>query len=104
MADLKISPEKAILLLNGRIDDIKTMEENLQAMGYYDILRWCSKTWSVIDAIYRADDRHPEEIRIIGTPACSCSSPGNTQMLLALYHTRLLEYIDEIRREMKTPE
>jgi hypothetical protein len=104
MADLKISPEKAILLLNGRIDSINTMKENLQSMGYYDIIRWCSETWSVIDEIYRAEDRHPEEIRITGTPACSCSSPETTQMLLATYHSRLLEYIDEIRRGMKKPE
>lgn len=100
MSDLKIPPEKAILLLNGRIDAIKTLEAMQQDMGYYDMVRWCSGTWSAIDEIYPAADRHPEEIRLLGTPACSCSTPGDTRRLLEEYHTRLLEYIEEIGGSM----
>jgi hypothetical protein len=39
MTDLKIPPEKAILLLNERIDDIQTMMENQQGFEYYDFYR-----------------------------------------------------------------
>ena len=66
MSNLKISPEKAILLLNERIDDIITMRENQHGFEYYDFIGRCSKIWSVIDEIYGADDTHPEEIRSIG--------------------------------------
>jgi hypothetical protein len=101
MSNLKISPEKAILLINERIDEIKTMREKQDRLGYYDFVGWCSKTWSVIDEIYEADDIHPEEIRSIGLPTCSCNSQKVAQMLLEIYHSRLLDYIDEIQRTMK---
>jgi len=59
----------------------------------------------VIDELYGADDTHPEEIRIIGLPACSCNSKTEVQiMILEFYHSRLLDYIDEIRTSIKTPE
>jgi hypothetical protein len=99
MPSLKIPPEKALLLLNERIDAIATMEAG-HSPGYYDFIGWCSKTWAAIDEIYGADDPRPEEIRIIGLPACSCHSPGQTQMLLEGYRSRLLEYIGEIRAAM----
>ena len=102
MSNLKISPEKAILLLNERIDDIITMRENQHGFEYYDFIGRCSKIWSVIDEIYGADDTHPEEIRSIGLPTCSCSSSGEVQlMLLEVYHSRLLDYINEIQSSMK---
>jgi hypothetical protein len=105
MSHLKISPEKAILLLNERIDDIKTMRENHHGFEYYDFIGRCSKIWSVIDEIYGADDIHPEEIRSIGLPTCSCSSSREVQiMLLEVYLSRLLEYINEIQRSMKISE
>jgi hypothetical protein len=97
MAELKIPPEKAILLIEGRIDAMKKIGLDQQGMGYYDFVGWCSKTWSVIDEIYPADDFHPEEIRSIGLPTCSCHSPNVTQMLFEVYHSCLLGYIDEIR-------
>ena len=74
-------------------------QENL---GYYDFLGWCSKTYAMIDEIYPADDIHAEEIRSIGLPTCSCNSEKVAQMLLEVYHSRLLNYIDEIRWDMKT--
>jgi hypothetical protein len=104
MSKLKIPPENAILLINGRIDDIKTLAGKQDRPGYYDVVGWCSKTWSVIDEIYEANDIHPEEIRSIGLPTCSCNSENMAQMLLEVYHSRLQDYIDEIQGSMKTPE
>jgi hypothetical protein len=105
MIDLKITPEKAILLLNEKAGEIQTIMEKHQGLEYYDFVGLCSKTWSVIDEIYGADDTRPEEIRIIGLPTCSCSSSPEVQiMLLEVYHSRLRGYIDEIRVSMKSPE
>ena len=99
-AILKIPPSRAILLLSARIGAIKTLEENPQGMGYYDIIGWCSKTWAAVDEIFPADDRHPGEIRLIGTPTCSCGSPADARRLLEEYQARLLVYIDEIESGM----
>jgi hypothetical protein len=104
MPDLKIPPEKAILLINGRIDEMQAMIKKADNLGYYDFLGWCSKTWSAIDEIYPADDIHPEEIRNIGLPTCSCNSADTAPMLFEVYHSRLLDYIDEIRKSIATPE
>jgi len=51
MANLKIPPEKVILLIHERIDAIQTIQKNPYGLEYYDFIRWCSKTWSVIDEI-----------------------------------------------------
>jgi len=102
MPNLKIPPQTAILLINERIDDIKTIRENRYGLEYYDFMGWCSRTWSVIDEIYGAGDLHPEEIRIIGLPGCSCNSEREAQMLAEVYRSRLLEYIREIRVFMQT--
>jgi hypothetical protein len=104
MANLKIPPEKAIDLINGRIDEITTMMATRDRPGYYDVVGWCSKTYAAIDEIYAADDFHPEEIRSIGLPTCSCNAENVAPMLLEVYHCRLVDYIDEIQRAMKTPE
>lgn len=104
MSKLKMPPEKAILLMNGRIDAIKTLTGKQGRPGYYELVGWCSKTWSVIDEIYEADDIHPEEIRSIGLPTCSCNPENMAPMLLEVYHSRLLDYIGEIQGSMKAPE
>jgi len=105
MSNLKISPEKSILLLNERIDDIKTMREYQHGFEYHDFIGRCSKIWCVIDEIYGAEDIHPEEIRSIGFPTCSCSSSREVQiMLLEVHHSRLLDYINEIQRSIKISE
>jgi hypothetical protein len=104
MSRLKMSPEKAIFLINGRIDEIKTLAGNQDRPGYYDLVGLCSKTWSAIDEIYEADDIHAEIIRSIGLPAGSCNSKNIAPMLLHVYHSRLREYIDEIQGSKKTPE
>jgi hypothetical protein len=98
MVHLKIPPENAILLLREKADEIKLIIEQQRGLEYYDYVGLCSNLWSVIDEIYRADERHPEEIRIIGLPTCSCTASTEVQMmLLELYHSRLLDYIGEIR-------
>lgn len=101
MIHLKIPPELAISLLEERLDDMKTIRTTQQGPEYYDMVGWLSKTCSAIDQIYGGDDIHPEEIRMIGLPACSCNAKRDTWMLLELYQSRLLEYIDEIRVFMK---
>ncbi len=98
MTGLKIPPEQAILLLSGRIDEMQAMQKKTGTLGYYDFVGWCSKTWSAVDEIYPADDIHPEEIRSIGLPTCSCNSRDTAQMLFEIYHSRLLAYIDEIEK------
>jgi len=104
MSDLKIPPDNAILLLNGRIDEIQKILGKKDNFGYYDFLGWCSKTYAAIDEIFGADGIHPEGIRSIGLPTCSCNSENVTSMLMEVYHSRLLDYIEEIQRSMKTPE
>ena len=101
----KISPEKAILLLNEIINEIKTMRGNQHGFEYYDFIGRCSKIWSVVDEIYGVDDTRPEEIRSIGLPTCSCSSSRKVQiMFIEVYHSRLLDYINEIQISMKISE
>jgi hypothetical protein len=102
MSNLKIPPEKAIDLIKGRIDEMQTLVKKGESLGYYDFLGWCSKTYSAIDEIYPADDIHPEEIRSIGLPTCSCNSADTAYMLFEVYHSRLLAYIDEIQKPEKT--
>lgn len=105
MVNLKIPPQKAIFLLNAKADEIKTIIEKQQGLAYYDFVGLCSKIWSMIDEIYESGDTHPEEIRIIGLPTCSCNAKPEVQlMLLEVYHCRLQDYIDEIRLSLETPE
>jgi hypothetical protein len=104
MVNLKIPPEKAIILINQSIDDIKTIKGNQYGLEYYDVVGWCSKTCSVIDEIYGGGDIHAEEIRTIGLSNCSCNSHIQALLLVEIYHSRLVDYIEEIRTSMKTTE
>lgn len=98
MANLKISPEKAILLLEEKIGEIERMIMTGQVLEYYEFIGWCSGIWSTIDAIFGDGSSHPDEIRNLGVPTCSCSGSMEVQrMLLEEYHSRLLGYIDEIQ-------
>jgi len=101
MPNLKVPPEQAIQIISGRIDAMKTMLGKKEKPGFYDFVGWCSKTWSAIDEIYPADDFHPEDIRNIGLPTCSCNAESAAPLLLETYHSRLLDYIDEIGQSMK---
>ena len=104
MINLKMSPEKAILLINERIDAISMIKKNQYGLEYYDFIGWCSKTWSAIDAIYDVSNPHPEEIRNIGLQNCSCNSHLEAQILADVYHSKLLDYVREIQDSMKIPE
>lgn len=96
MPALRVPPKEAIRRLTERIEAMPAAGGG-SAPGYYDVVSWCSKTWPVIDAVYGPGDLHAEEIRTIGLSACSCSAEGEASELLALYRSRLLAYIDEIR-------
>ncbi|MFA4877791.1 MAG: hypothetical protein WC586_10280 [Methanoregula sp.] len=96
MPDLKILPDKAIALLNERIDDFQSIKKNPHGPEYYDFVRWCSKTYAVIDEIYPAGDPHTEDIRTIALQNCSCNSELKALILIEAYHVRLLDYIREI--------
>jgi len=104
MPDLKIPPEKAVLLLQERIDAIDTIRKSQYGLEYYDFVGWCSKTWQAIDEIYPAGDYHPEEIRTIGLQNCSCNSHMEALILAEAYHDRLLGYIREIGDSAGTPQ
>lgn len=100
MATLKVPPEKAISLLNERIGDLKTVQEKTEGSAFYNFLGWCSKTWQTVDTIYGSADFRTEEIRNLGMPACSCSSPKETYAVSEQYVTLLLKYIREIHAGM----
>jgi len=102
MANLKISHEEAILQITERIDAIQTIEKNPYDIEYYNFIRWCSKTGSVIDSIYEVDEPHPEEILSIGLQNCSRNSHTWAHILTEVYHAKLLDYIREIQDSMKT--
>jgi hypothetical protein len=104
MVNLKIPPQKAILLITERIDDLKTIKAHPDGLEYYGFIGWCSKTWAAIDQIYGSDDPHSEELRMIGLSNCSCNAHGQAQILSEVFHFRLLDYIGEIRAGMTTNE
>jgi hypothetical protein len=100
MTGLKVSPEQAILMITERLDEIAAMSGKQCNPGYYDLIGWCSKTWSVVDEIFGGGTYHSDEIRLIGIPACSCSSPGAMRQQMEIYHSRLTDYIHEIQAGM----
>lgn len=104
MLNLRIPPEQAILQMDERIEEIKNIGKNQYGLEYYDFIRWCSKTWQVIDGIYGSDDPHSEELRTLALSNCSCNAHMQAVVLSEVYHNRLLDYINEIRESAKTPE
>jgi len=100
MTSLKIPPPEAIRMLEERIDAITELGKRGCDPGYYDLLGWCSKTWSAVDRIFGSGDLRAEEIRQIGIPPCSCAKPGGTPMQMEAYAAQLLQYIDDIRATM----
>jgi hypothetical protein len=104
MVNLKIPPEKAILLITQRIDAMNSIQRDQYGPGYYDVIGWGSKTWPVLDEIYGSGDPHSEELRNLGLSNCSCNAPTKALILAEAYHSRLLDYIEEIRTGMKTQE
>jgi hypothetical protein len=104
MSDLKIPPQDAARLLNERLDSITELGKTSCELGYYDLLRWCSDTWGIIDRIYGSGGFHSEEIRQIGVPPCSCSKCGGVPMQMEIYYAHLQKYIGEIEAGMQAPE
>jgi hypothetical protein len=104
MVSLRIPRKDAVLRLQERIDAIDTLRENPHGLEYYDVIGWCSRTWAAIDAIYGEGEIHPEEIRLIGLPGCTCRAEQEGRMLAGIYRSRLQEYIREIRRDMQMGE
>ncbi len=96
MSETKIPPHEAISMLNGRLDAMTELSKKGCDVGYYDLLRWCSKTWNVIDEIYGPGNFRAEEIRQIGVPPCSCAKPGGTPLQMEVYSSQLQKYISEI--------
>jgi hypothetical protein len=104
MTGTKIPTEQAVRLLNERLDAMTELGKKGCSLGYYDLLGWCSKTWSAVDQIFGAGDYRTEEIRQIGVPPCSCAKPGGTPMQMEIYHSQLQKYIDEIEAGMQARE
>jgi len=103
--NLKIPPEQAVGLLRKKVEEIEEIRRKQPKMEYYDVLSWCSTTWRLIDDIYPGDEMHPEDIRVIGAPGCSCGSSCEAHNLLfETYADRLTDYIEEIERECGTAE
>lgn len=100
MPCLKVHPEEAVALLEERIGAMKTIRNTGDGPEYYDVVGWMSATHFAIDRVYGGDEIHPEEIRAIGLPACSCNAGRSAQMILDVYRAKLQDYIDEIRRYM----
>ncbi|MDO9550258.1 MAG: hypothetical protein Q7J03_04735 [Methanoregula sp.] len=97
-------PKQAILQIDEIIEEIKNIKKNQYGLEYYDFIGWCSKTWQVIDGIYGSDDPHSEELRTLALSNCSCNAHMQAVFLLEVYHTRLLDFINEISESTKTPE
>jgi hypothetical protein len=105
MVYLKIPPKKAVLLLEETVGEIERMITAKHVFEYYTFIGWCSRVWSTIDEIFGDESPHPEEIRNIGAPSCTCNNSVAVQlMILEAYHSCLLDYIDEIQKMDKEPE
>ena len=96
MANLKVPPEEAVRLLSEKADEIARLCAGKASFEYYEMVGWCSKLYATIDRIYDPADMHPEDIRLLGVPGCSCRSCGGNGMLFEAYHAKLLDYIREI--------
>jgi len=104
MVNLRIPPQKAILQMNERIEAIKNIKKNQYGLEYYDFVGWCSKTWQVIDGIYGSDDPHSEELRTLALSNCSCNSHLQAVFMAEIYHSRLMDFINEIRDSLNSTE
>ena len=91
------TPEDAVLELEERIEALNTVKKDRAGLDYYDFIRWCSKTWLVVDRIFGQDTPHSEELRTLALANCSCNASMQALVLAEEYHARLLAFIDEIR-------
>jgi hypothetical protein len=95
MTETKIPPNEAISMLNNRLDAITELGKKGCDVGYYDLLRWCSKTWNVIDEIYGPGNFRAEEIRQMASPQVPVPTRWHADAM-EVYSTHLQKYISEI--------
>lgn len=91
------TPEDAVLVLQERIEALNAVKKDGAGLDYYDFVRWCSKTWQVVDRIFGQGDPHSEELRTLALANCSCNASLQALVLAEEYHAKLLAFIDEIR-------
>ena len=97
MVTIHGAPEDAVLLLQERIEALNAVKNDGAGLDYYDFVRWCSKTWQVVDSIFGQDSPHSEELRTLALANCSCTASLQALVLAEEYHARLSAFIDEIR-------
>lgn len=97
MVTIRVPPEDAVLLLQERIETLNTVKTDGGGLDFYDFVRWCSKTWQVVDRIFGQEDPHSEELRTLALANCSCNASMQALIMAEEYHARLLAFIDEIR-------
>lgn len=100
MPNLNVTPGDAVSRIDERIRALDAVERDPPGLDYYDFVRWCSKTWQEIDAIYGPGDWHSEELRTLALSNCSCNASMQALLLAGEYHARLTAFIDEIRAGM----
>lgn len=86
-----------MLLLEERIEALNAVKKDGAGLDYYNFIRWCSKTWQVVDRIFGQDTPHSEELRTLALANCSCNASLQALVLAEEYHARLLALIDGIR-------
>ena len=96
MPNLKVPPGDAVSRIDERIHALDSVKRDPSGLDYYDFIRWCSKTWQEIDAIYGPGDPHSEELRMLGLSNCSCNAAMQALILAETYHARLQDFIREI--------
>lgn len=100
---MRISPDDAVYRIRERIDAIRMIRKTPDGLDYYDFIRWCSATWSAIDAIYGSGDPRSEELRTMGLSGCSCNAGVQALLMADTYEARLREYIREIGESGEGP-
>jgi len=83
MLNLKIPLEKAIRLLNERINDLKKIRKNnYGGVDFGDVVRWASATITVVEGIYGVDDKHSTQIQNLDIPKSSGDLSRDAQNLV----------------------
>lgn len=104
VVQIRITPEDAVQKIRDRIDALVKLRENPGGSEYYDLVRWGTQTWPVMDSIYGSDDPHSEEIRTLSLANCSCNATLRAWYLAEAYESRLTDYLKEIEGSCTHPE
>ena len=103
MVHLRISSEDAIQKIRARMEALARLQENPGGPAYYDLVRWGTETWPVIDSIYGSEDPHSEELRTLSLANCSCNATLRAMYLAEAYESRLTRYLDEMEKSGTNP-